>query len=125
VRNIFSGILGIILLVGFLIGGFKFPSQRRRLLFGLAVAVGVPFGIFIDFILGSGQGPNCAAVGVPIWFFIAIGIGVFGRFIFRQSRHQPVDPNAKPCAVCGYDLRASRDKCPECGTVLTDQKPSE
>jgi len=44
--------------------------------------------------------------GLALWLPKAIG------------RHQEVRRLAAGrCARCGYDLRASRDRCPECGTI--------
>ena len=61
---------------------------------------------------------------VPYWFLLTIpavlpagwvvGVGVRRRRAKRLLR-------ANVCPSCGYDLRATPDRCPECGTVA---KPS-
>ena len=54
-------------------------------------------------------------VEVPYWFLAAV-MGVPTLWVIRgawrhiRSRHRPGH-----CAGCGYDLRASDDRCPECG----------
>ncbi len=58
--------------------------------------------------------PNKASVNLPFW----IPTLVFGSVIFL--RHPPGHRRRKRkkfglCVKCGYDLRGSEDRCPECG----------
>ena len=63
---------------------------------------------------GSGE------VGVPFWvmgLLCAVVGGVSGVMARVQRRRAP----RGRCRVCGYDLRASRERCPECGTLIDDE----
>jgi 4-amino-4-deoxy-L-arabinose transferase-like glycosyltransferase len=52
---------------------------------------------------------------VPLWFVMVLCAAFpVWRFVVEpvRSRKQP-----GCCLVCGYDLRATPDRCPECGSV--------
>ena len=54
-------------------------------------------------------------VWYPKWFpFLA---AVVSALLWRRSRRQAL-VSAGLCLTCGYDLRASRIRCPECGTPI-------
>lgn len=62
------------------------------------------------------------AVSVPALpagtFMLALPIAYWARAAARRRRDQ------RRCAACGYDLRATPDRCPECGTISPHRSDS-
>ena len=50
------------------------------------------------------------------WLFAAISLVTIGRRLLRRNRVM-----TGKCRSCGYDLRATLDRCPECGSVPTEK----
>jgi hypothetical protein len=66
---------------------------------------------FLNFVWHNGQN-GFYVYGAPCWL-LAILIGFWGvRIARRNKEHAP-----SHCPTCGYDLRATPDRCPECGTI--------
>jgi hypothetical protein len=53
---------------------------------------------------------------VPYWFWVAAGAVLPSGWAIRRRRARGRHA-AGCCAACGYDLRATPDRCPECGAV--------
>jgi len=65
-------------------------------------------------------------VYIPYWLTIAFAIlpGMQAFIKLRRRRQRVYRMSQGLCLTCGYDLRASPDRCPECGTVpRTPAKP--
>jgi hypothetical protein len=73
--------------------------------------------------LATSDGVNPRTVQAWHWgakgWLIALITGIFPAFriIARLRRRRGSSLGA--CATCGYDLRATPDRCPECGTIPT------
>jgi hypothetical protein len=64
---------------------------------------------------GSGE------VGMPLWMAAAV-LAVMGVGIVYLARPAKAVRATGRCAGCGYDLRATPDRCPECGRVAAGAK---
>ena len=56
---------------------------------------------------------------VPIWFLAAI-TAALPTLAVRQASRRARRRSGNLCAKCGYDLRATPDRCPECGQSRED-----
>jgi hypothetical protein len=69
---------------------------------------------------GHGEGPVNWRIAAPWWLFPLLcgPPGFFGsrRSYRRFQQRRRIKHNL--CATCAYDLRASKERCPECGTPI-------
>jgi hypothetical protein len=56
------------------------------------------------------------AASVPHWFVAGILAVLPVCWMISRSRSKKTNPGL--CRSCGYDLRATSDRCPECGTPV-------
>ena len=60
---------------------------------------------------------NLFVVGIPYWSILIVSIAIPAAWMLKQ-RNLKQRRTAGQCLACGYDLRATPDRCPECGMVV-------
>lgn len=50
-----------------------------------------------------------------------LAFSIVPRILRRRGRRRWYRYEQRRCSGCGYDIRASRDRCPECGADLPQQ----
>lgn len=97
-RMIFAGSLAELLAT---VPAHLIVIRRPGCLVGLATMIGIAAGI-----------------SVMIFSFGPMIVVLFLRPLYRAERAA----GSQFCETCGYDLRASIDRCPECGTMFTTSR---
>lgn len=66
------------------------------------------------------QGESVKQLELPVWLFTVAGLAIaIPSMVRRASKKLRA---VQTCARCGYDLRATPDRCPECGRAIPVQK---
>jgi hypothetical protein len=60
---------------------------------------------------------NFWILGVPYWFLALLTAAIPARWVWLRARARR-RRRSNCCPACGYDLRASTERCPECGTMI-------
>jgi hypothetical protein len=61
-----------------------------------------------------------ATLAAPLWFIALLTSAIPARWLYLRRRARVY--GAGFCNRCGYDLRATPDRCPECGTIAAPTK---
>ena len=73
----------------------------------------------LGFTVGSGaSGAGAKFVfAIPLWF-VGVAFGSPLMLLWLLRRRAKRRPGTNLCENCGYDLRATPERCPECGTEV-------
>jgi hypothetical protein len=84
----------------------SFPNGRYVRIFGFVISSSVQ----------AIPAPPCrfTYIGIPIWFLVILT--AIMPVVWVRNRRGAKAPGL--CPICGYDLRATPDQCPECGEVV-------
>ena len=100
------------------------PRTQGRATFGLTTTLGFGFKFHRDAPAPPSTGSSWScSMTVPYWAVTgacAVPLAVCLRCIRRRHKGDRADqdPASLRCPACGYDCRATPDRCPECGTAL-------
>jgi predicted RNA-binding Zn-ribbon protein involved in translation (DUF1610 family) len=75
-------------------------------------------GSFGGFRLSRETGPYSRVLRVEMPWWLAVILPASLALIFRRLRPLRLAPDDNLCRSCGYDLRATERRCPECGTIV-------
>jgi hypothetical protein len=65
----------------------------------------------------SGVVSDWTIVSFPYWFLAALFFATPASGAVRWQRKRRAKRTVGKCSGCGYDLRATPERCPECGTI--------
>src|SRR5262245_9008513 len=69
----------------------------------------------------GGVSVQSIAVCIPLWLPTFVFAICPSSWLMRERRRRAVLRAVGCCKKCGYDLRATPERCPECGTVADSQ----
>jgi hypothetical protein len=97
-----------------------------QLVMAVTFWVGAAAYLYVAFRM-VGLGIGIRAVPASIWGAV-VATTLTGLLILRDSLKglkRAYRTRKGLCIACGYDLRVTPDRCPECGAVPQDQKASK